>query len=207
MKDNDTIYAPGWDYVRVRRATKAKFGYWTDTIYNTKQIADHIHREREMQDSLMSSLHRHGADNGTQRPISEFDTNIWDSLMVILEGGRQFVFDTCIEYGVSEVESHFLSIRWARSTLKKFRGILYRAFVNTSGSDENLDEREEYNSTSLRTALYVQITKFDRIEAPDNFEWSSEGSSTSTFRKEAGKHIAQKMADETGAIMHAKLVL
>lgn len=185
-----------WSVKRYRTAAKADHDLWLDNIYDYNSIFERVkeRQENKMNDMFFGAVRE-------EVPV-DLDPYLWDEFTTTLENYRQMIEETCKDYGVNEFESMLLSLKFAWSTLKKFRNQMWREF-NAS------DDRTDYNSLPLKEAIGLLIVRFERIMASETYLFSKEAADgrLGAFRKSAAYEAAQLLEEETGAIMHAKITL
>jgi hypothetical protein len=186
----------GWSIKRYRTAAKADYELWLDNIYDYNSIFEKVkeRQERKMDDMFFGAVRE-------EVPV-DLDPYLWDEFTKILENYRQLIEETCREYGVNDLESLLLSFKFAWSTLKKFRNMMWREF--NAGED-----RTDYNSLPLKEAIGYLIIRFEMIMASDKYLFSKEAADgqLGAFRKSAAYEAARMLEEETGAILHAKITL
>jgi len=130
---------------------------------------------------------------------NELDEYMWAEFVEYLEESRLFIFNTYMEEGVSECEAYFQSLKFLFSVLKKFRGKFYK----------ELNNREDYNATPLRTSVNYLMYRVRHIMAPSAYKFSMAAANEQlgNFRTDCAWVCAEHLAEETGIIFHAKVTL
>lgn len=203
QKNKDScIYSPGWDIKRVKLATISFCGYWIDEVYNYNSINNAYSNIKQIRKSQ-------GYYNKDLKELPVFDPYMWEEFVETLESGRKFIEKACIDEGINEVESHFLSIKWTINTVTKFRNKFFKS-INNETDEFGLIDRKNYDNTALKEVVNILITRLKKIEMPEDYIWSKEVATNgqlSQFKKEASWEIARELAEDTGVILHAKLML
>lgn len=130
----------------------------------------------------------------------ELDEYMWDELVSYIEQSRKLIYDTCRENNVNVCESYFLSLKFVWSTLKKFRSKFFR----------ELDNREDYDKTMLKIAInHLMYMRLAPMMADKTFKFSAKAADgrLGKFRTDAAWEVARYLAEETGAIFHAKVTI
>lgn len=199
--DKDISFNPKWNMKRVKIATVARAGVWIDKVYNYNLINDQFLLIKQRRENSWAMW------NNNQNEMTDLDPDVWDEIVNTLEPARQFVYDTCREFGVSEFESHFLSINWTINTIKKFRNKFFKAIADEKEFREY--DRTQYDRTALKEAINILLTYFRLMAIDENYIWSKEAVNghLSQFKKEASWDIARELAEDTSAILHTKLML
>jgi len=177
-----------WSLSHINLVTEEKCKYTIETLYNYEKYNEACKRRFIQQYSV------------TSVEDVELDNYMWTTITEYLEGNRKFVYDSYIEQGVNECESYFISLKFLQSSLKKFRNMLYREFNN----------RDDYDRSTLKIALNHLIhVKLDSIMVSPKYKFSKESASDQLgcFRTDAANATAEYLAQETGAIFHAKITL
>ncbi len=185
-------YKFGWPLSRIRAQTKLIRKYWLDDIYEYAIVADQVVDRTEQYDLSTGKI--------TQGEI--LDQYMWEEWTSKLEESRQFVFESLLEFGLCEGEAHFLSIKMAVSTISKFR---LKMFIEFGGANN----KAEFQKTALRNAINYLDGRFQMIKVSDKYLWSKEAVDdiVADFCKAAAFETANILVEETGAILHAKLML
>lgn len=180
-----------WTIARVRAYTKLNCGFWIDDVYNYDVMNKEVIKR-----TSSYNLQLQKCDG------QELDQYMWEEWTKVFEESRQFVQQSFIDFGISEAEAHFLSIRYAKSVISKFR---LKMFIDFGGQDG----KEEFQRTALRNAINYLYIRFDLMTVRAHYVWSVKAvdEKVSQFRKEAAVETAKLLVEETGAILHAKLVL
>ena len=201
-KDND--YNTSWNLKRIKLATHSKCGFWFDTLYDFNTINDIILKDKIEHDKLNSYW------GGKPIEMIDLDPDIWEEIVNTIESARKFIYETCLEHKVSEFESHFLSINWAISTLKKFRNKFFKSLATKIQSDHQGDyDRTQYDRAALQRAINILIARLNAMAIQEKYKWSKQAADgqLSYFRKQASWDIARELAEDTSAIIHTKLML
>ena len=132
----------------------------------------------------------------------ELDPFIWEEWTKLFEESRQFVLQSFMDFGISEAEENFLSIKFAKSVISKFR---LRMFIDFGGQEG----KEEFQRTALRNAINCLHLRFDLMSVRNKYLWSVKAADerVGQFRKKAAEETVRLLVEETGAILHAKLML
>ena len=177
------IIEPDWTLEEVRLAIYEHADFYFEDICDYEYYNDICNRQH----------------NDDTEDIILLDQHMWESFSKILEDNRKLVYDTCIDYGVNECESYFLSIKFLWSALKKFRGKFYR----------ELNNKDDYNKTTLRTAINALIRRLEEV-MPDKkymFSPAAADGELGYFRKQCAWETARYLAEDTGIIFHAKITI
>lgn len=195
------LFQPNWSMKRVKMATKANCGYWLDGVYDYKDISDQCIRKQQTMQQYQVKL---GVLKSVQSPDSfqELDEDLWNEFTEIVESAREFIFDTCKEYGVIETEAHFLTIKCVYNMLTKFR----TKFFTAMGGKEN---PSDYHKTALKAAVNILVERFARMTVTKDYMFSKEAADgkLSYFLKQASWDIARELAEDTTIIFHTKITL
>ncbi len=195
------LFQPNWSMKRVKMATKANCGYWLDDVYDYKDISVQCERRQKGGQQYQVKL---GVLKAVQSSSSfqELDEDLWSEFTEIIETAREFIFDTCKEYGVIETEAHFLTIKCVYNMLTKFR----TKFFNAMGGKEN---PSDYHKTALKAAVNILVDRFARMTVTKDYMFSKEAADgkLSYFLKQASWDIARELADDTTIIFHTKITL
>ena len=180
-----------WTIARVRAYTKLNCGFWIDDVYNYDELNKDVIKRTS---SYNLNLQKYEAQ--------ELDQYMWEEWTNLFEESRLFVLQSFIDFGLSEAEAHFLSIRFAKSVISKFR---LKMFIDFGGKEG----KEEFQRTALRNAINYLYIRFDLMTVKAHYLWSVKAADekVSRFRKEAAAETAKMLVEETGAILHAKLML
>jgi len=190
--DRGIPYKLGWPLSRIRANTKLRRKCWIDDIYEYAIAADQVLERTEKYDLITGKT--------TEGEI--LDQYIWEEWTSKLEESRQFVFESLLEFGLCEGEAHFLSIKMMVSTISKFR---VRMFVEFGGANN----RKEFEKTALRNAINYLDGRFQTMTVSTKYLWSKEAADdiVADFCRAAAFETANILIEETGAILHAKLML
>lgn len=181
----------GWSLSRIRASTKMLRHYCIDDIYEYDKAAEQVFKRTQQWNFQ------------TNKPEGEvLDEYMWEEWTTKLEESRQFVFDTLLEFGLCEGEAYFLSIKMTVSTISKFR---LKMFIEFGGKDN----RKEFEKTALRNAINYLDGRFQMMKVSTEYLWSKEAAddTVTDFCKETAIETANILIEETGAILHAKLML
>lgn len=180
-----------WSIGRVRAYTRLECDFWIDDVYDYDVINNDV-------------VLRTKSYNFQKREFEaqELDPFIWEEWTKVFEESRQFVIDSFMEFGISEAEAHFLSIKFAKSVISKFR---LKMFIDFGGQDG----KEEFQRTALRNAINCLYIRFDIMSVKSNYLWSVNAADEKVgqFRRDAAIETVNLLVEETGAILHAKLML
>lgn len=177
---------PDWTLDKARESIYKHADFYLEDIY------DYNHH-----DTVCQSRKPKGVDGDFI-----LDQYMWANFTKTLEDNRLLLYNTCLDYGVGESESYFLSIKFLWSALKKFRS---KFFKEMNGKEDKRD----YNKTPLRMAI---IVLFERIEEiiPDKkymFSPAAADGELGYFRKQCAWETARYLAEDTGIIFHAKITI
>jgi len=164
---------------------------WIDDIYEYVDAAEQVSRRTQQYN------HKTNAFEG-----ETLDQYMWEEWTSKLEESRQFVFDTLLEFGLCEGEAHFLSIKVVASSISKFR---LKMFIEFGGAKN----RKEFEKTALRNAINYLSGRFETMKVSTKYLWTKEAAEeiVTDFCKETAIETANILVEETGAILHAKLML
>lgn len=180
-----------WSIGRVKAYTKLNCGYWIDEVYDYNEAYKAVIKATKDYNTKIKEFES-----------QELDQYIWEEWTKVFEESRQFVLQSLIDFGVSEAEAHFLSIRFAKNVISKFR---LRMFIDFGGQEN----RKEFQRTALRNAVNFLWIRFDLMTVKANYLWSVKAvdEKVGQFRQEAAEETVKLLVEETGAIIHAKLML
>lgn len=188
---NGVPFKEGWTLSRVAAYTKLNCGYWLDQVYDYKEAAQQVKGRTSYWNHQTSKMEN-----------QELDQYMWEEWTAKLEESRQYVFETLLEFGLEEGEAHFLSIKFVVSTINKFR---LQMFIDFGGQES----KQEFQRTGLRNAINHLSTRFERMKVKKTYMWSKEAAdeTVNEFYTEAAEETARLLVEETGAVIHAKLML
>lgn len=181
LNDNKLKLKSKWTVPTINTISRKMFGYCVEELYDYD-----IFKNR-----CLAKLHNPDSN--------ELDEYMWTEFSDYLEESRLFVFNAYMEEGVNECEAYFQSLKFVFSVLKKFRGKFYK----------ELDNRDDYNATPLRTSVNYLMYRVRHIMAPSAYKFSREASNEQlgNFRTDCAWACAEHLAEETGVIFHAKVTL
>lgn len=180
----------GCSMKKVKIITKVTNKIWWDNIYN---VNDYRERYKKYVNGLLDS-------NKLEINSDSFDSYLWEEFTTVLESMRQEIYDAMIAYGASDVDSHFLSVRFTISTIKKFRGKMCDAF--------NVDEsRENYNKAFFRPCLMLLRERLEGMSPKKAYLYSKKATETNAYRKQAARLCAEQLEEETAAIVTSRLMI
>lgn len=193
-----------WSVKRYRTVCKAQNnGLWISNVYDYNNMMNYVtaKQDQKLTNVIFNINFNHPNDNDDQDAPIEIDEFLWNEVCQILEDSRQFIEESCRQYGVNELESLLLSLKFCWSVIKKFRNMLWKGLH----AEENPND---YIMSPLREGLSYLINRFDSMMPSDEYIFSKNAvdEKLSTFRKEAAYETAI-MLEETGAILHSKLIL
>ena len=186
-------FQEGWSLDDIKKITRGRYEFWLDTVYDYKYI-------NEQTKWILQS--KKGYEGLALEQIPDLDPFLWEEFTGKLEEARQFVFESYLAYGINKPESHFLSVKFAESTISKFR---LQLFIEFGGKDTKRD----FEATHLRNAINILWHRFLQMKVYDQYLFSKEAASEEMveFRKQAAIETSRVIIEETGAILHAKLIM
>lgn len=192
-----------WTIKRYRTVCKAQNnGLWINNVYDYNTMMNYV-SSKQINKIDFPILNINLSINDTEKDIpTDVDEFLWSEISRILEDSRQFIEKSCRQYGINELESLLLSLKFCWSVIKKFRNMLWRGLH----ADTNMND---YVNSPLREALTYLITRFEMMMPSEDYIFSKNAvdEKLSSFRKEAAFETASMLEEETGAILHAKLML
>lgn len=180
-----------WPLSRIRTTTKIIRNYWLDDLYDYDTASEQVFKRTQQWNFE------------TGKPEGEaLDQYMWEEWTDKLEESRIFTFETLIEFGLCEGEAHFLSIKTMSSTISKFR---LKMFIEFGGQEG----KEEFRRTALRNAINYLGGRFEMMKVSTKYLWTKEAAEdrVTDFCRETAIETANILIEETGAILHAKLML
>lgn len=181
----------GCSMKKVKLVTKGTSKIWWDSIYNVKDY--------QLRYETYVNNNSAGFDNDLL-DINSFDPHLWEEFTFVLEGMRQEIYNAMIDYGASDVDAHFLSVKFAISTIKKFRGKMCSAF--------NVDEsRENYHKTFFRPCLILLRERLESMTPKKAYLYSKKATETNAYRKQAARLCAEQLEEETAVIITSRLMI
>ncbi len=186
-------FQDGWSLDDVKKITRARYGIWIDDVYDYESINENTKFILET---------KKGYDGLGGNQIPDLDPFLWEEFTEKLEEARQFVFESYLDYGLNEPESHFLAIKFAEVTISKFR---LQLFIQFGGKET----KKDFEATHLRNAINCLWYRFKQMKVYDKYLFSKKAASEemAEFRKQAAIETSKVIIEETGAILHAKLTL
>lgn len=180
-----------WSIGRVRAYTRLHCELWIDNVYNYNDI----YKEVALRTRTYNIKSR-------EFETQELDPFIWEEWTKLFEESRQFVLESFMDFGINEAEAHFLSIKFAKSVISKFR---LKMFIDFGGQEG----KEEFQRTALRNAINCLHLRFELMSVRDKYLWSVKAADerVGQFRRAAAQETVNLLVEETGAILHAKLML
>ena len=186
-------FQEGWTLDDVKKITRGRYNFWLDDIYDYEFI-------NEQTKWILQN--KKGYDGLNLNQISDLDPFLWEEFTGKIEEARQFVFESYLAYGISDVESHFLAVKFAESVISKFR---LQLFIDFGGKDT----KKDFEATHLRNAINILWHRFKQMKVYDQYLFTKEAASSemAEFRKQAAIETSRVIIEETGAILHAKLTM
>lgn len=180
---------------KVKLITKTTNKIWFDNVYDPNVY-------KKVWDKYILNFNANCSSYNDRKPIENgvFDEYLWIDITDLIEEYRQEVYSALLEFGVDVVDSHFLSIKFAINTVKKFRGKMCNSY--------NVDEsKDKYNRSFLRPSFITLITRFESMLPRKTYTYSKKGADTYSYRRQAAWLCAQMIDDKTSAIITSKIII